>query len=66
MSITTQQAFRVVRPSAGIVSQHRTLSGAERSLQRQRRGARAQGGYSQDYIEQRGEDGQFRRLARMA
>ena len=62
MSKTTEQAFRVVRPSAGIVSQHRTLSGAQRSLARQQRGARAQGGYSQDYIEQRGDDGHYRAL----
>ena len=33
-----------------VVSAHRTLSGARKSIQRQRRGARAQGGYSQDYI----------------
>jgi hypothetical protein len=33
-----------------IVSKHRTLTGARRSLARQRKGARAQGGYSQDYI----------------
>jgi len=33
-----------------VVSSHRTLSGARKSIQLQRRGARAQGGYSQDYI----------------
>ena len=33
-----------------IVSRHTTLSGARKSLDRQRRGARQQGGYSQDYI----------------
>ena len=33
-----------------IVSRHRTLDGAVSSLNRQRRGAKQQGGYSQDYI----------------
>ena len=42
--------FAVVRPSAGVVSEHRTLKGARASLDRQERGARAQGGYSQDTI----------------
>lgn len=45
-------AFRVVRPSGGIVSEHATLEDAERALRRQQRGAAEQGGYSQDYIEQ--------------
>lgn len=43
--------YQVVRPGAGVVSRHRTLSGAEKSLARQQRGAKMQGGYSQDYIE---------------
>lgn len=33
-----------------VVSRHRTLNGAMRSLERQWRGARSQGGYSKDYI----------------
>ena len=33
-----------------IVSNHRTLAGALRSLRRQRAGAKAQGGYSQDRL----------------
>jgi hypothetical protein len=33
-----------------IVSRHRSLAGAIRSLERQTKGARKQGGYSQDYV----------------
>ena len=33
-----------------IVSRHRILDAAKRSLARQQRGARMQGGFSQDYI----------------
>jgi hypothetical protein len=36
--------------AAAVVSRHRTLAGALRSLRRQREGARGQGGYSQDCI----------------
>jgi hypothetical protein len=36
--------------SAAVVSRHRTLDGALRSLRRQQEGARMQGGYSQDGI----------------
>ena len=43
--------YRVVRPNAGIVSQHRSISRAIDSLEKQRRGSRQQGGYCQDYIE---------------
>lgn len=53
---TTTQ-YRVVRDGAGIVSTHRTLTGAERSLTRQQRGAVRQGGYSEDYIEHHTADG---------
>ena len=46
--------YLVCRPMGsgtfGIVSQHRTESGAQRSLARQRAGAAKQGGYSQDYL----------------
>lgn len=44
--------YQVVRPGAGIVSSHRTMSAAEKSLARQRRGSAKQGGYCQDYIEE--------------
>lgn len=43
--------YRIVRPGAGIVSRHRVLDRALRSLERQRRGAREQGGWSDDYLE---------------
>ena len=43
--------YRVIRPNAGIVSVHRTLSGAQRSLARQQKGSYRQGGYCQDVIE---------------
>lgn len=33
-----------------VLSRHRTIEGAEKALNRQRSGAQAQGGYSQDYI----------------
>lgn len=33
-----------------VVSRHRTLRGAQKSLKRQAQGAKAQGGYSVDYI----------------
>lgn len=49
-TMTTTQ-YRVVRDGAGIVSTHRTLSGACRSLARQREGAHRQGGWSDDYIQ---------------
>lgn len=39
-----------LRGEGAIVSRHVTLDGARRSLERQRRGAARQGGYSQDYI----------------
>ncbi|WP_164964324.1 hypothetical protein [Rubrivivax sp. JA1026] len=55
-------AFRVVRPGAGVVSSHYTLREAESAMQRQSAGANRQGGYSQDYIEQRDEDGRFSRV----
>lgn len=46
--------FLVCRPmGAGaysIISQHRTETGAQRSLARQRAGAVKQGGFSQDYL----------------
>lgn len=51
--------FLVCRPMGGgafgIVSQHRTESGAQRSLARQRAGAKKQGGYSQDYLAEIGD-----------
>ncbi|MBK5942728.1 hypothetical protein [Halorhodospira halophila] len=47
----TDCRYRVVRPNAGIVSNHRKLDRALESLERQRRGARQQGGYCDDYIE---------------
>jgi hypothetical protein len=33
-----------------VVSRHRTLRGAQKSLKRQAQGAAAQGGYSVDYV----------------
>lgn len=33
-----------------VVSRHRTLAGARKALEGQQKGARKQGGYSQDYI----------------
>ena len=48
----TDYRYRVVRPSAGIVSRHYKLDRALDSLERQRRGARRQGGWCEDYIEQ--------------
>ena len=44
--------YRVFRPAAGIVSRHYKLDRALDSLERQRRGARQQGGWCDDYIEQ--------------
>jgi hypothetical protein len=58
----TATAYRVLRPGAGVVSRHRTLSGAIASLRRQRRGAVKQGGYSLDEVEVRMPDGWWRRL----
>lgn len=43
-------ADRSLRREGLIVSRHRTLDGARKALERQRRGAADQGGYSQDYI----------------
>jgi hypothetical protein len=43
--------YRVFRPGAGVVTWHKTLRGAQRSLLAQQRGAVAQGGYSRDYVE---------------
>ena len=40
----------LLRREGMVVSSHHTLSGAEKSLQRQQQGSRQQGGYSQDYI----------------
>ena len=39
-----------LRREGAVVSRHKTLDAAERNLRRQQRGARRQGGYSQDYI----------------
>ena len=55
----TQYRYTVRRPISSdrnldregmIVSRHRSLDAAMRSLARQQRGARMQGGFSQDYI----------------
>jgi hypothetical protein len=39
-----------LRREGAVVSRHRTLEAAMRSLQRQQRGAQKHGGYSLDYI----------------
>ncbi len=44
--------YRITRPNAGIVSHHHSLGRAIEALERQQRGARRQGGYSEDYIEE--------------
>lgn len=53
-SLSAAIRYLVCRPMGGeafaVVSQHRTESGAQRSLARQERGAASQGGYSQDYL----------------
>lgn len=53
----TLLTYRVVRPNAGIVSRHKTLRRAIESLDRQRCGARQQGGFCEDYIEYWSEGG---------
>ena len=40
--------YIIVRPGAGIVSRHNTFFAAEKSLRKQEKGARKQGGYSKD------------------
>ena len=40
--------YLVTRPGAGVVSRHNTFFAAEKSLRRQEKGARKQGGYSRD------------------
>lgn len=57
MVLTRNPSWEVRRPmgggSFGVVSKHRTRSGAEKKLRQEQRGARRQGGYSQDYIAER-------------
>ena len=55
--IAMQYRYTIRRPVSShndrngmIVSRHRILDAAKRSLARQQRGARMQGGFSQDYI----------------
>jgi len=46
-----KQKYAIKRPGAGIVSTHRTQTGACKALKRQQKGAEKQGGYSQDYMQ---------------
>lgn len=46
MTVVSRQRYIVAGQVRGIISEHRTLSGAERALARDRRGCRRQGGYS--------------------
>lgn len=41
---------QLLRREGAVVTRHRTLDGARKSLLRQQRGAAKQGGYSQDYL----------------
>lgn len=46
MSVTARHPYILYGACAGLVSQHRTLTGAERADRRRSAGCRAQGGYS--------------------
>ena len=59
---TTTITHRIIRPSAGIVSRHRSLRAAQERLASERRGARRQGGYSRDFVEAIDADGEWRRV----
>jgi hypothetical protein len=62
MKSNSRNRYQIIRPHsvaprlrrrgecAGIVSTHRSLDAARAALSRSRRGAKQQGGYSQDYI----------------
>jgi hypothetical protein len=46
LTIESQHAIILYGSVRGLVSEHRLVSGARRSLERDRRGCRSQGGYS--------------------
>lgn len=50
VTVTAEQRYIVHGSVRGLVSQHRTLGGAESSLKRDKAGCRAQGGYSDAQI----------------
>lgn len=51
MSYTVRRPIAENMDHEGVViSRHRTLAGAQKALEGQRKGARKQGGYSQDYV----------------